>query len=79
LQRDKPPTAGTASSKPLDKRLNQGQTKKLLTAVDDLREHLTDLLPAYAQAKPAARAELRAHCPVLDALLAVLESNGVSV
>jgi hypothetical protein len=79
LQRDKPPTAGTASSKPLDKRLNQGQTKKLMAAVEDLRTHLTDLLPAYAQAKPAARAELRAHCPVLDAVLAMLEANGVSV
>jgi len=79
LQRDNPPIGPTATAKPLAKRLNQGQTKKLLAAVADLREHLTDLLPAYAQAKPAARAELRAHCPVLDAVLAMLEANGVSV
>jgi hypothetical protein len=79
LQRDKPPTAGTASSKPLDKRLNQGQTKKLMAAVEDLRTHLTDLLRAYAKANPEARAELREHCPVLDAVLEMLESNGVVV
>jgi hypothetical protein len=79
LQRDKPPTAGTASSKPLDKRINQGQTKKLMAAVADLREHLTDLLPAYAHATPERRADVRAHCPVLDAMLAMLEDNGVSV
>jgi hypothetical protein len=79
LQRDNPPIGPTATAKPLAKRLNQGQTKKLLAAVADLREHLTDLLTAYAQAKPAARAELREHCPVLDAVLAMLEDNGVVV
>jgi hypothetical protein len=78
LQRDKP-TIGTASAKPLDKRINAGQTKKLLEAVADLREHLTDRLPAYAHATPERRADVRAHCPVLDAVLAMLEANGVSV
>ena len=79
MQRDKPPTAGTASSKPLDKRINQGKAKKLLTAVETVAAHIDSLLLAYVEATPEKRAELRAHCPVLDAVLAMLEANGVVV
>lgn len=76
-----PKTIGdtSATGRPLDKSLPPGQQKKLLGYVDALGEHLVDLLPVYRQATPDRRAKLRGHCPVLDALLSLLESNGVSV
>jgi hypothetical protein len=76
-----PKTIGdtTAAGKPLDKSLPPGQKKKLLGYVDALGAHLDGLLSVYSQARPVAREQLRAHSPVLDAVLSMLEANGVSV
>jgi hypothetical protein len=76
-----PKTIGdtTAAAKPLDKALPPGQKKKYLGYVTELSTHIDGLLAVYRQARPEARLQLRAHSPVLDAVLSLLESNGVVV
>ena len=68
-----------ASKRALDKSLSPGQQKKLIGYVSQLSEHLDGLLAVYHQARPEAKASLRVHSPVLDAVLTLLESNGVVV
>ena len=73
------PTPIAASKRPMDKSLSPGQQKKLIGYVSNLSEHLDGLLAIYHQARPEVKAALRAHSPVLDAVLTLLESNGVVV
>ena len=68
-----------ASKRPMDKSLSPGQQKKRIGYVDELSTHLDGLLAVYKQEKPEAKASLRVHSPVLDAVLTLLESNGVVV
>ena len=68
-----------ASKRALDKSLSPGQQKKLIGYVSELSDHLDGLLAVYHQARPDDRAAIRVHSPVLDAVLTLLESNGVVV
>lgn len=66
-------------AKPINARLNKGQSDKLLADVSEIAPHLLKLLPIYLQAIPERREELLAHSPVLAAFVALLEECGVAL